>query len=65
MTSFFLTVANTTLARRNALLSHSKSGIKPDTLAALHTVSLHMVTLFPDDILQQAERDIATFDSKG
>ena len=31
----FVTVGNTTLARRDAYLSHLKTGIKPDTLAAL------------------------------
>ena len=33
----FVTVANTTLARRDSYLSHLKMGIKPDTLAALCT----------------------------
>ena len=61
----FVTVANTTLARRDAYLSHLKSGINLDTLAALHTAPLQMATLFPDNILQQAEQDIATFESNG
>ena len=61
----FVTVANSTLARRDAYLSHLKSGIKLDTLAALHTAPLQMATLFPDDILKQAEQDIATFESVG
>ena len=43
----FVTVANTTLARRDAYLSHLKAGIKPDTLAALRTAPLQMTTLFP------------------
>ena len=60
----FVTVANSTLARRDAYLSHLKSGIKPDTLAALHTAPLQMTTLFPDEVLKQAEQDIATFESK-
>ena len=60
----FLTVANSTLARRDAYLSHLKSGIKPDTLAALRTAPLQMTTLFPDEVLKQAEQDIATFESK-
>ena len=33
----FVTVANTTLARRDSYLSHLKLGIKPDTFAALRT----------------------------
>ena len=60
----FVTVANSTLARRDAYLSHLKSGIKPDTLAPLHTTPLQMTTLFPDEVLKQAEQDIATFESK-
>ena len=61
----FVTVANTTLARRDSYLSHLKMGIKPDTLTALHTGPLHVLTLFPDAALKQAEQDIANFDSKG
>ena len=60
----FVTVANSTLARRDAYLSHLKSGIKPDTLAALRTAPLQMTTLFPDEVLKQAEQDIATFENK-
>ena len=44
----FVTVANTTLARRDSYLSHLKMGIKPDTLAALRTGPLHIATSFPD-----------------
>ena len=61
----FVTVANTTLARRDSYLSHLKAGIKPDTLAALRTAPLHISTLFPDEALKQAEQDIANFESKG
>ena len=60
----FVTIANSTLARRDAFLSHLKSWIKPDTLAALRTASLQMTTLFPDKFLKQAEQDITTFESK-
>ena len=59
----FVTVANTTLAR--SYLSHLKTGIKPDTLAALRTAPLHIPTSFPDEALRQAEQDIANFESKG
>ena len=61
----FVTVANTTLARRDSYLSHLKTGINPDTLAALRTAPLHISTLFPDEALRQAEQDIANFESKG
>ena len=60
----FVTVANTTLARRDSYLSHLKAGIKPDTLAALRTAPLN-ITLFPEEALKQAEQDIANFESKG
>ena len=61
----FVSVANTTLARRDSYLWHLKSGIKPDTLASLRMAPLQMATLFPDDVLKQAEQDIANFESKG
>ena len=61
----FVTVANTTLARRDSYLSHLKLGVKPDTFAALRTGPLHIHTLFPDSALKQAEQDIANFESKG
>ena len=38
----FITMGNLTLARRDAYLNHVKNGIKPDTLAALRTVPLHI-----------------------
>ena len=60
----FVTVANSTLARRNAYLSHLKAGIKPDTLASLCTTPLQMATLFPNETLKQAEQDIANFEAK-
>ena len=59
----FVLMANLTLVRRDS--SHLKIGIKPDTLAALRTAPLQMATLFPDDILKQAEQGIANFESKG
>ena len=50
----FVTVANSTLTRRDAYLSHLKAGIKQDTLAALPTGPLNMATLFPEEALKQA-----------
>ena len=61
----FVTVANTTLARRDAYLSPLKMGIKPNTLAALYTGPLHIATLFPDSALKQAKQDISNFENKG
>ena len=48
----FISMANLTLARRDSYLAHLRSGIKPDSLAALRTTPLHMATLFPDVILK-------------
>ena len=53
----FVTVADTTLARRDSYLSHLKTGIKPDTLAALRTAPLNIATLFPEEALKQAEQN--------
>ena len=41
----FVSMANLTLTRRDCYLSHLKSGIKPDTLAALRTAPLQLATL--------------------
>ena len=60
----FISMGNITLARRDAYLSHLRTGIKPDTLNALRTGPLH-ITLFPDSALRKAEEDIANFESKG
>ena len=61
----FVSMANLTLARRDSYLTHIKTGIKPDTLAALRTAPLQAGTLFPDSILKCAEDDIAHFESRG
>ena len=49
----FVSMANATLARRDAYLDHLRSGIKQDTfkLAALW----HLATLFMDSVLKKAE----------
>ena len=57
----FITMGNLTLVRRDAYLSHLRTGIKPDTL----TAPLHISTLFPDSAIKRAEEDIAQFEAKG
>ena len=52
----FISIGNLTLARRDAYLTHVKSGIKPDTVAALRTAPLHIPTLFPDSVIKRAQR---------
>ena len=56
---------NFTLARRDAYLAHVKSGIKQDTLAALHQAPLESATLYLDTILRKAEEDISKFEDRG
>ena len=43
----FITMGNSTLARRDAYLSHLKNGIKPDTFAALRTAHYRLELFFP------------------
>ena len=52
----FVSTAYLTLARSDSYLSHLKSGIKPDTLAALSTAPLQLATLFPDSVIKPAEK---------
>ena len=58
-------MVNLTVARWESYLTHLRSGIKPDTLAALETSPLHMATLFPDIVLKKTKVGIASFESKG
>ena len=61
----FISMGNLTLARRDAYLTHVKSGIKPDTIAALRTAPVHFPTLFPDSVIKRAEEEISHFESRG
>ena len=61
----FITMGNLALVRRDAYVSHLRTGIKPDTLTALRTAPLHISTMFPDSIIKRAEEDIAQFEAKG
>ena len=58
----FVNLANTTLLRRDSYLSYLKAGVKADTLNALRSAPLQLDTLFPDQVIKQAEEDIANFD---
>ena len=60
----FITMGNLTLVRRDAYLSHLRTGIKQDTLTALRTAPLHISTLFPDTTIKWAEEEIAQFEAK-
>ena len=61
----FVSMANLILVKQDSYLSHLKSGIMPDTLAALRIAPLQMATLIPNNVLKIAEEDIAIFQSKG
>ena len=61
----FISMGNLTLARCDAYLTHVKSGIKPDTVAALRTAPLHIPTLFPDTVIKRAEEEISHYETKG
>ena len=61
----FISVANMTLARRDAYLANFKTGIKQDTLSAFRQAPLHLLTLFPDQLFKKAEEDIAHHENKG
>ena len=61
----FVCMYNFTLARRDSYLAHMKTGLKPDTLAALRQAPMESATLFPDTILKKAEDDISKFEERG
>ena len=58
----FVNLAKTTLLRRDSYLSYLKGGVKADTLNALRSAPLQLDTIFPDNVIKQAEEDIAAFD---
>ena len=55
----FIGLANLTLARRGSYLEFIRGGVKPDTLTALHTSPVHLLSLFPDSLLVKAEDEIS------
>ena len=52
-------MANLTLARRDSYLEFIRGGVKPDTLTALRTSPVHLLSLFPDSLLVKAEDEIS------
>ena len=55
----FVSVENFTLARRDSYLDYLHAGVKQDTLTALRTASVHLQSLFPDQLLIKAEEEVA------
>ena len=58
----FVNMANVTLLRKDSYLAYLRAGIKTDTLASLRTAPLYIPTLFPNNVLIQAEEDISNYD---
>ena len=55
----FIGVSNFTLVRRDSYLDYLHTGVKQDTLTALHTAPVHLQSLFPDQLLIKAEEEVA------
>ena len=55
----FISMANLTLACRDSYLEFIRGGVKPDTLTALRTSPVHLLSLFPDSLLVKAEEEIS------
>ena len=52
-------MANFTLARRDSYLEYLRTGVKQDTVTVLHTAPLHSYSLFPDQLLLKAEKELS------
>ena len=55
----FVNMANLTKARRDSYLEFLRSGVKQDTVTALHTAPLHSHLMFPDQLLVRAEEEVS------
>ena len=62
--SVFVDLGNLVLLRRDSYLEHLRPGVKADTAAALRSSALQLATLFPDEVLSRAEKEIAEFESR-
>ena len=54
----FISMANFTLARRYSYLEYLHASVKQDTLNALRTTPVHLNSLFPDQLITKAEKEI-------
>ena len=55
----FISVANFTPVHRDRYLEYLHAGVKQDTLTALHTAPVNLQSLFPDQLLNKAEEEVA------
>ena len=56
--SLFVQLANFVILRRDSYLDYVKAGVEPDTWNRLRNAPLFSSSLFPDDVLAIAEKDI-------
>ena len=54
----FISMANFTLARRDGYLEYLHAGVKQDTLNARRTSPVRLRSLFPDQLITKAEKEI-------
>ena len=62
--SSFTGLANILLLRREAYLEHAKLGVKPETIAQLRVSPLHLSTLFDDDSVSKAEKEVSEYEAR-
>ena len=62
--STFVDLANYTLLRRDAYLQHLRYGIKPDTILAMRVAPVHLDTLFPEELVRRAEKELNDFEAR-
>ena len=55
----FINIANLTLDRRDSYLDYLRAGVKKDTLTALQNATLHMHSLFPDQLLMKVQEEVS------
>ena len=55
----FISMANFTVVRRDSYLEYCRAGVKQHTLTALHTAPFHLQSLFPDQLLVEAEEELS------
>ena len=62
--SVFTDLANLVLLRRDSYLDNLKFGVKPDTIATLRASPLHLPTLFAEEAVLKAEKEITEAESR-
>ena len=60
----FHDLANIVLLRRDAYLDNLKLGVKPDTAALLRLAPVHLNTLFAEDVVTKAEKEVSDYDNR-